>query len=175
MDPDSDLIRSAARGEPFACRALVRDHGPLVYGMCRRLADDPDDCYQDVWEKVFRALPGFDVSGPAPLRGWIATITRRHLIDQHRKRRTQGEVLPLDGLASPGPSVEDTLAKRSTVAHLERALQLLPADQRHVVVQHHVHGVSLVDLAAEEGVPVGTIKSRLHRGRARLPHLLRRA
>jgi RNA polymerase sigma-70 factor, ECF subfamily len=156
-------------------RGLVAAHGDLVYGMCRRLAVDPDDCYQEIWLKILRALPSFDPSGPAPLRGFVATIARRHLVDQHRRevvrQRTARAAEPVPGFTPPDVVIE-RIRDRD---RLEEALGELPPDQRHVVVQHHVHGVPLEQLATEEGVALGTVKSRLHRGRARLAELLRRS
>jgi RNA polymerase sigma-70 factor, ECF subfamily len=156
-------------------RGAIAQHGDLVYGMCRRLAVDPDDCYQEIWLKILRALPSFDPSGPAPLRAFVATIARRHLVDQHRRQIVRDKVAkasePAPGFAPPDVVIE-RIRDRD---RLEEALAGLVADQRRVVVQHHVHGVSLEQLAADEGVALGTIKSRLHRGRARLAEQLRRS
>ncbi len=71
-------------------------------------------------------------------------------------------------LTDPGPDPEARVAGSQSQARMEALLQELPFAQRHVLVAHHVHGVSLEELAREEGVAVGTIKSRLHRGRAAL-------
>src|SRR5262245_66200284 len=80
---------------------LVAAHGDLVYGMCRRLAVDPDDCYQEIWLKVMRALPSFDPAGPAPVRGFVATIARRHLVDQHRRQTARDRAARAAALDTP--------------------------------------------------------------------------
>lgn len=152
--------------------ALVDAHGPRVFAMCARLAPDPDDCYQEIWEKVIGALGRFDPSGPASIGTWIATVARRHLIDRHRRRVARGQVLPLTGLASPEPAADEAIARAQRHARVEAALARLPEPQRRVVVLHHIHGVPLEQLADEEGVAIGTLKSRLHRGRARLAELM---
>ncbi len=151
---------------------VVAAHGPRVYAMCARLAADPEDCYQEIWEKVLGALDRFDPAGTASIATWIATIARRHLIDRHRRRQVRGVVVPLTGLASAEPAPEEALSRRQREIRVETALQALPDAHRRVVVLHHIHGVPLEQLAADEGVPLGTIKSRLHRGRARLADLL---
>ncbi len=172
-EPRTDpLLARAVAGETAATAALVKAHGPLVYGLCRRLAPDPDDCYQEVWEKVFRALHRFDPTGSASLRTWIATITHRHLVERHRRRQVRGEVVPLTGLASRHESPGVAMDRARRQAALERAIRSLPEPQRRVVVLHHVQGLSLQDIAATEGVAVGTLKSRLHRGRAALARRL---
>jgi RNA polymerase sigma-70 factor (ECF subfamily) len=78
----------------------------------------------------------------------------------------------LDALPPVDPDIDERLAQRQRTARLEVAVGRLPEDQRRVVVLHHLQGLSLQDLAETEGVAVGTIKSRLHRGRARLAQLL---
>ncbi len=166
-----DVPRAAA-GDPAARRALVRVHGPLVWSLCRRLDPDPDDAYQEVWEKLLRRLDRFEPSGPASLRTWLATVVHRHLIDRHRRRGTRGDVIPLTVVAADDPAADERLHGARRSALLERALRQLPAPQRRVVVLHHLHELPLDEIAAAEGVAVGTVKSRLHRGRGRLAQIL---
>jgi RNA polymerase sigma-70 factor, ECF subfamily len=169
---DPWLLR-AQRGDAKARRALVERHGPRIWGLCRRLAPaDAADCYQRIWEKVFVALPGFEPSGPASLDTWIGTIARRTLIDHHRRRRVRGEVVELGELRADEPDPEMVTGTKRRHARLDRALLRLPAAQRRAVVAHHLQGVPLATLAREEEVSLGTIKSRLHRGRGRLAQLL---
>lgn len=167
-------IRRAARGDPRAWRELVARHGPRVFGLCRRLDPDPEDCYQEVWEKVSRALPGFDEAGPASLRTWLSVITHRHLVDRHRRRSARGKLVAIDGHEpdDPGPTAEAKLDAARRRDRLEAALARLPEAQRRVVVLHHLCELPLEEIAASEDVPVGTLKSRLHRGRGRLAELL---
>lgn len=166
--PQPSLLAEAIAGLPDAKRRLVERHGPLVWGICRRLCPDPEEAYQEIWEKVLRALPGFDPEGAASLSTWVATIAHRALIDRHRRWLVRGEVLPLPDLRATDPSPEERLDARRQAAALERALAALPEPWRRIVVLHHINGVDLETLAAQEGVALGTIKSRLHRGRAAL-------
>lgn len=152
---------------------LIAAHGRLVHAMCTRLTDDPEDAAQEIWEKVTRGLPRFDPERAPPVRAWVATVARRHLIDRHRRRQVRGEQVPADDLMDGSADPERVLELKTRRARLEAALKSLPAAQRQVVVMHHIHGVSLATLAEEHGVPVGTIKSRLHRGRAELSRILR--
>jgi RNA polymerase sigma-70 factor (ECF subfamily) len=154
---------------------VVSAHGDLVYGMCRRLAVDPDDSYQEIWLKVMRALPAFDPAGPAPVRGFVATIARRHLVDQHRRQQARDRTARAAARDPVTVGLEEAVDAARDRVRLEAAIADLPPDQRHVVVQHHIHGASLEELAEEQGVALGTIKSRLHRGRARLAERLRRS
>lgn len=153
---------------------LVRDHGPGIYTICRRLCPDPDDAYQAIWARVFAALPGFDPSGPASLRTWIFTIAHRHLVDRHRRRavRERHAVDEPDVELSVPPVAEHRLTERERRARLAEALDGLPEPMRRVVVLHHLGGQPLTSIAAAEGVAVGTVKSRLHRARAQLASAL---
>jgi RNA polymerase sigma-70 factor (ECF subfamily) len=152
--------------------ALIAAHGPRVYAMCVRLAPDPDDCYQEVWEKVLGALDRFDPAGSATIGTWIASVARNHLIDRHRRRQVRGEVVSIEALPAVSPGADEIVAATQFRERVEAAVQRLPDALKRVVVLHHVHGVPLDQLAEEEGVPVGTVKSRLHRGRIQLAELL---
>ena len=169
----ADLVAArAVAGDDAAQQTLVSRHGPQVYALCRRLASDPEDCYQEIWEKVLSALPRFSPDGP-PIGAWIHTIARRHLTDRHRRLQTRGQIVSIEALPPIDPGIDEHIATRQRQVRLEAALLRLPLPLRCVVVLHHIHGRALVDIAQEEGVAVGTIKSRLHRGRARLAALMR--
>lgn len=169
LEPHLD---AATRGDRTAQSALIGTHGPKIWAMCARLAADPEDCYQEIWEKVLGALSRFNPAGPATLGTWISTIARRHLIDMHRRRRARGEPQTIGQLPALEPGAEEQLAEQQRRARVELALQRLPEAHRRVLVLHHIHGVPLEELAREEEVAIGTIKSRLHRGRTRLAELL---
>jgi RNA polymerase sigma-70 factor (ECF subfamily) len=137
----------------------------VVWALCWRLDRAPEDAYQEIWEKVLRALPGFDPHGPAALSTWITRIAHHHLVDRHRVRRRRPDAED-DPDRLPAPPA-------ARYADLEAAIATLPEAHRRVVVLHHLHEVPLEDIARTEGVPLGTIKSRLHRARNRLAEILR--
>lgn len=172
-----ELLDLARAGERRGRAALVATLGPTVWALCRRLDPEPEDAYQEAWAHLFRALPRFADDGPASLRTWCVRVVRRRLVDRHRRARVRGIVghlAPEQLEEHPGRGLdpEARAARSQRQARLEAALQRLPAAQRRVVVLHHLHGVPLAELAVDEGVAEGTVKSRLHRGRARLAGLL---
>jgi RNA polymerase sigma-70 factor (ECF subfamily) len=171
LDPAPLDVDGARTGAPGAWAGLVDAWGPAVWGLCRRLTPDAEDAYQDVWERVARSLDAWDAER-GTLGAWIVTITHRVLIDRHRRRKVRGEVVELPDLADPAGPVDERLVAASRAAALERALLRLPEAHRRVVVLHHQHGVPLEQIALEEGVALGTVKSRLHRARARLVTLM---
>jgi RNA polymerase sigma-70 factor (ECF subfamily) len=151
---------------------LVEAHGPSVWALCRRLAENPEDAYQDAWARIFKALPSFEPEGPASLKTWLHTIVHRRLIDLHRRRKTRGPVLELPEVAAETPDPELLLDRARRRQALDRALSALPDDQRRIVLLHHIAGHPIDAIARIEGIAPGTVKSRLHRGRARLAELL---
>jgi RNA polymerase sigma-70 factor, ECF subfamily len=165
---EPDLLSKALSGDRLAWEGMLQRYGPLVYDLCRRLDVDPDDAYQEIWEKLIRALPGFDPGRGAKLSTWIATVAHRHLIDRYRRRSVRGEVVALGPMPGTMPSVPDRIAQAEQLRSLERAVDALPEMHRRIVVLHHLHDVPVDVLARAEGVPKGTVKSRLHRARVRL-------
>ena len=165
------LVSRAASGDGAARAELVADHGPALWGLCRRACPEPEDAYQEVWARVFANLARFDPSGPATLRTWLLTIAHRLLVDRHRRRLVRGEVVELGDLPWFVGTDEAIDAER-VHRRLEAALQRLPEGHRRVVVLHHLNERSLDEIAEGEGVALGTVKSRLHRARARLLELM---
>lgn len=159
---------AVARG--FDPTTAVERFGGLVWAICRRLDPDPEDAYQEVWEKVLRGR--YDPAGTASPSTWIATIAHRHLVDRHRRRRVRGEAAEQDELLDTSPLAPEALSAAAGRRRLEAALAELPDAHRRVVVLHHLHELSLEEIALGEGIPVGTVKSRLHRARAALAERL---
>lgn len=171
-DPDRQDVLKAQRGDASAWQRLIARHGPQVYALCRRLDSDPDDAYQAVWEKICGSVARFDAQRSEAFGAWVRTVARRLLIDRHRKVQRRGEIVGRIAPAVSGPRAEAALLQHQRNARLEAALAKLPDGQRRVVVLHHIEGMELEAIARAEGVAVGTVKSRLHRGRARLARLL---
>lgn len=163
----------AIRGDPSALAELLERYGAMVYGLCLAHADDADDAYQAAWEHVLTRLARFDPEGPARLSTWIYRVTHNHLVDRRRaSRRRAAEPLAEEPAVASG--IEEAIGARQRQVRLRAALAELPDAQRRAIVHHYLDELPLSDVAELEGVPVGTIKSRLHHGRCRLLELLGR-
>ena len=154
---------------------LVEEHGPRVWALCRRLDPQPEDAYQELWAKLLTAE--FDPAGPATFRTWLTTVTHRHLVDRHRRRLTRqrrhvDEDVHDEAFAASEPAPDTSMCQSATPAQLEAALAALPEAHRRIVVLHHLEELPLPEIALIEGVPVGTLKPRLHRARAALARSL---
>lgn len=196
---DADLARSIARtGDRRAAEELVRRHQrPLrsfLFSLCRDTAL-ADDLAQDVFVRALRHCDRFD---PAyPMQTWLFTIARRLFIsdrrrltvERHHRRtlalasisacNTDATVLRSDPVSSASSAPRDPLRlaaqrdQRAALAGLlDRAIAQLSDPQRQSVILFHQQGLSVEDAATVMEMPVGTVKSHLHRARARLRELL---
>ncbi len=149
----------------------------LVATSCRRVRAvalrvmrneaDAEDVMQETYARVYEGLTG--LRDPRALQGWIARIAHHAAVDRLRTLSRERAVLigdDLDDVVDEAPSVHQRAASSEDRAHLERALASLPAGQRAVLVLH-AEGLSAREIAAALGVAVGTVESRLHRGRRR--------
>ncbi|MEN0066669.1 MAG: sigma-70 family RNA polymerase sigma factor [Myxococcota bacterium] len=155
---------------PATLDALLAHHGDRLYGLCARLDPDPDDAYGSVCERLLRQIDRFDATR-GTLLNWSMTVAHRVLVDRHRRRR---DVVPLSGREPASTTTAFRIVEdQQRSARLEAALRELDESQRRVVVLHHLEGLPLTEIATTEGIAVGTVKSRLHRGRAHLAVLLK--
>ena len=166
---DEALATRAGRGESPAFLALLRRYSTRLVGFlarsCAVPAADSDDVAQEVWLKVWRALPAWV---PGHFRGWLFTVARRTADDyrRHRRRRPAdplGDADPPESRAPVGRAAET----RDEVTRLRDCLAELPAEFR-AAFEGYTSGATYEELAAAAGVPVGTIKSRMSRARGDL-------
>lgn len=174
---DEDLVAAFVAGGPGAGAAfdeLVTRYQRRVYGICYRYFGDPadaEDAAQETFVVLLRRAGTF--RGTARFSTWLYRVATNACNDLARRRgRRPTAAGDLDALASE-PAVEDPIAARELSADLARALADLDDDTRDAVVLHDVAGLPYADVAARLGVPVGTVKSRIHRGHARLAASLR--
>jgi RNA polymerase sigma-70 factor, ECF subfamily len=168
---DALTVESAQRGDRDAQEAFLRRYLGPMHALIRRSGapGDPDDLTQDLLQKLLIALPRFDRRGPARLTTWVFTIAQRWLIDETKRRHLR--LAPIEEgelVADSAPGPEQLLERRELEVALEAAVKLLPKEQRRVFLLVDVHQRPAQEVAIAEGVPIGTIKSRLHRARAAL-------
>jgi len=166
----AEVIRAAARGEARAREAVARRYaGPLCAFVRRAGVTEPEDATQELLARLLEALPGFRTDGPATLSTFAFTLAHRYVIDVRRRRHLT--LVPLDSAELPedgAPSPERDASARAELARVEAAIAALPESFRRALLLVQVHGQPLEAVAELEGVPVGTIKSRLFRARAAL-------
>lgn len=180
-DTADGLVARARSGDSAATEVLLREHAPRVLAVCRRLcADrgDADDAAQEAMIAIVRGLSRFD--GRSSLSTWIYRVTTNCCMDELRRKRRRPE--PVDTAAGSRPdTVEDQLVgtdpefetvRSETRADLARALAGLPEDFRMAVVLRDVADLDYETISEITGVPIGTVRSRIARGRGRLADAL---
>jgi RNA polymerase sigma-70 factor (ECF subfamily) len=143
-----------------------------VYRFCWRLlrSSDAEDLAQDTFVRAFVHFERFDPE--RPVLPWLIAIARRLCLDVLRRRKVMArvETFPVTGPSAPGPEGEASL--REQLSHLERALDDLDEGPRMAIVLFHIEEMSYRDIAAALEVPMGTVMTWLHRGRAQLKRAL---
>lgn len=155
---------------------IVEEHSDRVYRLAYRLTGnrpDAEDLTQEVFVRVFRSLDSYE---PGTLAGWLHRITTNLFLDQaRRKQRIRFDALS-DERGARLPSREATpdaaYSDQRFDDDIERALQSLPPDFRAAVVLCDVEGLAYEEIAAILGAKLGTVRSRIHRGRAMLREAL---
>jgi RNA polymerase sigma-70 factor, ECF subfamily len=151
---------------------VVREHSARVYRLAYRLTGnthDAEDLTQEVFVRVFRSLPGYT---PGTFEGWLHRITTNLFLDMARRRQR----IRFEGLGEVTAGLlrddEPTPAQAFDARHLDSdvqaALEALAPEYRAAVVLCDIEGLSYEEIAATLGVKLGTVRSRIHRGRAQL-------
>ncbi|MGI8879927.1 MAG: RNA polymerase sigma factor SigE [Jatrophihabitans sp.] len=188
MGPVKDKIRqvepavAGAEGAPAGSWVpptwddVVRQHADRVYRLAYRLAGnraDAEDLTQETFVRVFRSLANYQ---PGTFEGWLHRITTNLFLDMVRRRaRIRFDALPEDAsdrLASSAAGPEQAFHDMHLDPEIQQALDALPVDFRAAVVLCDLEGLSYEEIAATLGVKVGTVRSRIHRGRVLLREAL---
>ena len=184
MDNTVILLAKAQGGDMAAFEALLLKYEKLIYNLARRFMgnnEDAEDVTQEVAVKIYRNIKS--CKGEEFLSAWISRITHNSCMDALRKRKGKNnesldEIVDFgDGKmekqfedSAEGP--EDALIRKELSEQIEGALMQLPVLYRSLVVLRDVLGHSYDEIAEIMGLPVGTVKSRLFRGRAKLKSVL---
>ncbi len=171
-DDDEVRARRAADGDSSALDALLRDHTALVHGVCRRILGNPDDALdatQEALLAIARKIGSFD--GRAKFSTWAYRVATNAALDESRRRGRRPvptENLPETG-RNHGAGTESAVADRLDV---DAALSALTPEYRAAVALRDLVGMDYAEIAEVLGIPAGTVRSRISRGRAALADLL---
>ncbi len=170
---DEELVRRYLGGDATAFAELVRRHETRVYNLCFRLLgnrEDARDAAQDTFLSLVRKLKGF--RGEAAFSTWLYRVTANACHDALRRRRRQPRTLELVQEGPAEPAADDDPSRAGDAADVQRALLQVPEEFRAAVVLHDVQDLEYAEIATILGIPVGTVKSRIHRGRVALARAL---
>src|SRR4051794_25567839 len=153
---------------------VARNYGRFLYTVAYRLTGNEDDARDLVQETLLRVRTGLRTYKPGSMEGWLSRIaTNVFLDDVRRRKRRPLDLLPddPDRVIPPAVAADDALAAEVLPDEIQAAIKRLPADFRVAVVLSDVVGLTYAEIGETLGVPIGTVRSRIHRGRS----LLRRA
>ena len=182
MDEGS-RIATAQQGDITAFNRLVLQYQDMAYSLAYRIMSDPDaaaDAAQEAFISAYQGLPRFRGGS---FKAWLMRIVVNACYDELRRRKRHPQE-PLDGpqaeepipaspLNSTPESPEAYVQRRELSRLLQAGIAQLPEDQRTILVLSDIQGFDYAEIAEVVGVPAGTIKSRLHRARAKLRDYLR--
>lgn len=180
-ESDSELLRKCRAGDQGAWGELVARHTRRVFGLAYRFVgrvDEAEDLTQETFVKVYQNLDRYRESDGA-FPTWLMTVARNQAIDHYRRRKEERlrrteEPLGMDSLSSPDEGPLRSLERDERVQLVRRGLRTLPADLREPLILCDLQGLAYEEAAAILSVPLGTVKSRINRGRLELAKRLMR-
>lgn len=186
----AEVAARCLAGDAAAWEQMARSQHRRIYGICYRFTGSPteaEDLTQEVFLKIYKNLASFD-----PAKGgfgtWVTTLTRNLLVDNYRRTRMDRASESLDEtyegedsgptkaerLADSGKTQEQHVSGLELRAQIQEALKQVSPELREAVILRDLEDMDYKDIAEVLGVPQGTVKSRISRGRAELARLLKR-
>ena len=177
---EGKLIELASGGDPEAFNRLMEKHERRMYAVALRMCanrEDAQDCLQEAMLRVYRSIGNF--KGESSFATWLYRITMNACLDELRRRKNK-QSASLDYLLDEGwapadesgsPEKQAVRAEASRILH--QTIRELPEDMRAAVVLRDIQGYSYEEIAQILDINVGTIKSRISRGREKLREKLR--
>jgi RNA polymerase sigma-70 factor (ECF subfamily) len=175
-DLEGRLVARARAGDAAAFEALVRLHAELAYNLALRALGDPaeaEDVAQEAFVRAWRAMPRFREE--ARFGTWLYRIVTNLCYDRLPRLKQELAALDIDeaeSLADERPSADTSLLDAELRARLHAAIDELPAGYRLLITLRHVHGLRYDEIATAAGMPLGTVKTGIHRARRRLREAL---
>jgi len=150
---------------------VARTHGRFLYTVAYRLTGNADDARDVVQETLLRVRTGLRTYRPGSMEGWLSRIATNVFLDEMRRRKRRPvEALPEepDRVLAASGGADEALAGAAISEDIQEAIIKLPEDFRSAVVLSDVVGLSYAEIGTALDVPIGTVRSRIHRGRSML-------
>lgn len=183
MEDDPKLVQRCLAGENSAWEDLLKLHTRKIFNLCYRFTGRPseaEDLTQEIFIKIFQTLRSYDAA-QGTFATWLSRVARNHLVDHYRRTKKERLTSSLDEeegvieqiaslTAGPGAQVESRERKEL----LQMGLDKLSPDLREAVILRDINDLDYDEIARVLGVPQGTVKSRINRGRLELARVLKR-
>lgn len=183
MEQERQLVERCLGGEDSAWEELLRAYNRKIYNLCYRFTGRPseaEDLTQEIFIKIFQTLISYDAA-QAAFSTWLNRVARNHLVDHYRRTHKDRLTSSLDddpaGFEDKPSAEEQPMARlesRERRELLQAALDRLSPDMREAVVLRDFQDLDYDEIAQVLGVPQGTVKSRINRGRMELARVIKR-
>ncbi len=183
MEHDLELVRRCLTGENSAWEELIKGYSRKVYNLCYRFTgrtQEAEDLTQEIFVKVFQTLGSYDAL-QGTFSTWLNRVARNHLVDHYRRTKKdratsslEDELATLEAKPSPEGRPMSRVESRERQELLQRGLNRLSPDLREAVILRDLRDLDYQEIARVLGVPEGTVKSRINRGRLELARVLKR-
>jgi RNA polymerase sigma factor (sigma-70 family) len=181
---DAELLTKCQKGDRNAWEEIVRQHHQRIYNLAYRFTarfDEAEDLAQEIFLKMYRMLHSYRPESGA-FGAWITRVARNHLVDHYRKHRVERmktdslevehETIAVNPSRYANPAQE--LERQEQSERIHNALLRLSEDLREAVILRDLEELSYEEIAVILEAPLGTVKSRINRGRVELAKVLRR-
>lgn len=172
-------LARVAEGDRAALRLVYEETAAKLFGVCLRILNDrgeAEDVLQDVYVNIWRKADGFDPARSSPIT-WLVAVARNRAIDRLRSGAVRRRSAPLEDaseIADEAPSAFDKLGAAQDSQRLGQCLEELEMRQSAAIRAAFLDGLTYDELAQRSGVPLGTMKSWIRRGLAKLRACLER-
>ena len=176
---ERELIARLQKRDEAAFEELIRQYEKKVYTLCFRMcgnSEDAEEAAQDSFLALWRGIDRFRQE--SSLSTWIYRLASNACIDLLRRRKKQGSSLSLDDeelfldAVDPAPHPQDAVEHREAQKLLQEGLSALPEEYRKVLILREIEGLSYTEIAESASLELGTVKSRISRGRVLLRNFL---
>ncbi len=176
--PDATIIATVLAGDVESFRQLVEKYQDRLFNMLYRITgsrEEAEDVAQEAFVKAFTKLASF--RGDSSFYTWLYRIAMNISIGRYRKQRPTTSIDPHDSLAAgefvdPSNPPEHATMQRETVESVHRALAKLSIDYRQILILREIEGCSYEAISQILELPIGTVRSRIHRARVQLADVL---
>jgi RNA polymerase sigma-70 factor (ECF subfamily) len=172
---DRELVEKTLKGSEKAFREIVIRYNRIIYAAARSVlggSDDLDDTVQDILIKIYRGLPGY--KGKSLLSTWIYRIARNEALNKVGKRRAETvDIDQIYDLASKDESPETVYGRKLDAIRLEKCIGRLDRKYREIIELRYIADKSYSEISSILNLPIGTVKTNIHRARIMLRELLK--
>ncbi len=183
FDPDLELVKRCLAGQDSAWETLINAHTPKIYNRCYRFTgsrEDAEDLTQEIFIKAFQSLRTYNPQ-VGSFQVWLNRVARNHLVDHYRRTKKdrlntplEDQLPKLEQINQPRDDAIGRIEQRERKEWLQRALNKLPPHLRDALILKDLQDLNYAEAAQILGVPEGTVKSRINRGRLELARVLKR-